>query len=552
MIDAHKAVFLPIDDRILNLYMGYVMNEKVLPELKKSEFYSIEYIEAREEDTPYFLDKCTKNSFRIYLYTYHALSQEKQFKLEKLIQSGIIISCQVISKISDLIPFINSEKISLSNSLLVIKDISEVHESNLLGFTTDGYNRNVELWNKGKSNYEYGISHMELNTNVTLREIGNKIEKDLIAKNKAFFRNDFILFLEDEWDEILNKYIEKNLIVINHRLSKKGMHLLYYPSVQLSDYLFQKPILDFIRYRLPVLYSFTDSELLDAIRLIVQKISPLEFYRMVLEELELPYFKRPCLLRNISGGSERSENRFTFQYIEYQTEKDLDNFFESYLQDLWIPEDKFHALAERNIIYNADNSFGVESKRDTEELKLKIDAIKAEGKFGVLAEAIMYMLESIKDEKPEILKKVKPFIEKNQLLESKVILSPVLIDNHYNIFLPDYGNIEVKMHALPKTVYILFLRHLEGIRFKELYEHKTELLEIYNVVTNKYDNEEIEKAIDDLVDMTKPSINQKCARIREAFRNIMDEHIARYYYIDGLNGQPKKISLPKNLIDIRY
>ena len=123
---------------------------------------------------------------------------------------------------------------------------------------------------------------------------------------------------------------------------------------------------------------------------------------------------------------------------------------------------------------------------------------------------------------------------------------------HFNIFLPDFGNKEVKMHALPKTVYILFLRYPTGIKLKELYQHKVELLEIYNKVTNKYEKDEIEKAINDLVDISNPSINQKCARIREAFRNIMDEHIAKHYYIDGYRGEPKKILLPQNLIDIRY
>ena len=133
-----------------------------------------------------------------------------------------------------------------------------------------------------------------------------------------------------------------------------------------------------------------------------------------------------------------------------------------------------------------------------------------------------------------------------------MVLSPILIDKHYNIFLPHFGNVEVKMHALPKTVYLFFLRYPKGVRFKELYQHKTELLHIYNRVTNKYDNAEIEKAINDLVDMTNPSINQKCARIRESFRKLMEENIARHYYIAGLNGEPKKISLPQNLIDIRY
>ena len=71
-------------------------------------------------------------------------------------------------------------------------------------------------------------------------------------------------------------------------------------------------------------------------------------------------------------------------------------------------------------------------------------------------------------------------------------------------------------------------------------------------MTNKYEKEEIERAIDDLVDMTKPNINIQCSRIRASFRNLMDEHIARHYYIDGFNGEPKKILIPDHLIDIRY
>ena len=82
--------------------------------------------------------------------------------------------------------------------------------------------------------------------------------------------------------------------------------------------------------------------------------------------------------------------------------------------------------------------------------------------------------------------------------------------------------------------------------------YKSELLEIYNKVTNKSDKDEIERAINDLVDMTNPSINQKCARIREAFRQYLDEDIAKFYFISGYNGEPKKIKLPRHLLTIHF
>ena len=108
------------------------------------------------------------------------------------------------------------------------------------------------------------------------------------------------------------------------------------------------------------------------------------------------------------------------------------------------------------------------------------------------------------------------------------------------------------MHALPKTVFILFLRYPDGIRFKELYLFKKELLEIYNMVSNKSDKNEIERAINDLVDYKNPSMNQKCARIREAFRNYLNEDTAKFYFVSGYNGGPKKIKLPRHLMTMHF
>jgi hypothetical protein len=402
---------------------------------------------------------------------------------------------------------------------------------------------------------EGGTGELEWNSSETFIGLKKKVEYYLKAKDKIFFDNRSILFIEDQTDAFLNNYIKVNLKKINRRLSEKGMNLMYFPSIQSNPSRINAQLLNFVRYRVPLLYSLTDNELKDVIITILGGISANDFYKMVLEELELPYFKRPCLLRSISGGFAHSENKFTYKPIEYSTKADLDEFFEEYIKQVKIPDDSegiMYSLAGDPKEYDADWHFGKESNQYLDELKQKIDAIKDAGEYKVLVEALMYMLETIKEEKPELINKIRPLLEKRKLLESNVVLSPLLIDNHYNIFLTDFGNTEVKMHALPKSVYILFLRHPYGIRFKELYQYKPELLDIYNKVTNKYEKEEIERAITDLVDMTKPNINIQCSRIRASFRSLMDEHIARHYYIDGLNGEAKKISIPENLIDIRY
>ena len=44
------------------------------------------------------------------------------------------------------------------------------------------------------------------------------------------------------------------------------------------------------------------------------------------------------------------------------------------------------------------------------------------------------------------------------------------------------------------------------------------------------------------------SINEKCARIREAFVSQFDEHLAKHYFVTGKRGEPKRIALDRNLI----
>jgi len=60
-----------------------------------------------------------------------------------------------------------------------------------------------------------------------------------------------------------------------------------------------------------------------------------------------------------------------------------------------------------------------------------------------------------------------------------------------------------------------------------------------------------DRALQSIEDVTNPllnSINEKCARIRAAFIGEFDDYMAKYYYIDGKRGEPKKISLPRDLV----
>lgn len=135
------------------------------------------------------------------------------------------------------------------------------------------------------------------------------------------------------------------------------------------------------------------------------------------------------------------------------------------------------------------------------------------------------------------------------LFEPERKLSRLIITADLKIYLPDY-NIEVRMEPLPKSIFLLFLNHPEGIRFKELSNYRNELTKIYSTVTNRTNLEDIEDSLNNVLDPTKNSINEKCSRIREAFLSQMDESIASAYYIYGTRNHPKCISIDRRCVII--
>lgn len=134
------------------------------------------------------------------------------------------------------------------------------------------------------------------------------------------------------------------------------------------------------------------------------------------------------------------------------------------------------------------------------------------------------------------------------LFKTKAQLSRLVISKDYRVLLPDYNDIEVKMEPLVKAVFFLFLKHPEGIVFKELADYREELLGIYKELKPMGLNKRTIQSIEDVTNPVLNSINEKCARIRSAFIKEFDESLAKNYFVIGERGEPKKISLPRDLV----
>ena len=172
----------------------------------------------------------------------------------------------------------------------------------------------------------------------------------------------------------------------------------------------------------------------------------------------------------------------------------------------------------------ADRNFDYEVTKLLEEARKQIDTLRARGVSQMVLD---------------------------RLVQPQRLLSRLLVTADWHIILIDYDDLEIEMRPLAKAVYLLFLCHPEGIRFKDLPDHRDELTRIYQVIRGGALTDKARQSIVDVTDPTKNSINEKCARIREAFLLKIDERLASKYIIKGYRARPKSIEICQNewLID---
>lgn len=134
------------------------------------------------------------------------------------------------------------------------------------------------------------------------------------------------------------------------------------------------------------------------------------------------------------------------------------------------------------------------------------------------------------------------------LLGYRVKPSRLSISTAGGIFLTDFDNKQVKMDDLTKAVYFYYLKHPEGARLKELQEHESEILGIYMSITGRDDIQGIRNSVHNLLDPYANNLNTCFSRIKRAFKNVVGDRIASFYYVDGSYAEVRTVKLDRDLV----
>ena len=122
------------------------------------------------------------------------------------------------------------------------------------------------------------------------------------------------------------------------------------------------------------------------------------------------------------------------------------------------------------------------------------------------------------------------------------------IDQHYSIRMDAQNGQALPLRPLAKALFILFLRHPEGILLKERDRYRQELEEIYSVICPNAAIEDVRARVGRLVDLQDNSFSEKASVLNARLEELLPVGVADNYKIQGNNGHPRRIPLNPLLV----
>jgi len=117
------------------------------------------------------------------------------------------------------------------------------------------------------------------------------------------------------------------------------------------------------------------------------------------------------------------------------------------------------------------------------------------------------------------------------------------------MFFTDLGGLELSLNPKEKALYLLFLKHEEGINITHLPDHREELMDFYAPICNQSEPELLNRAIDILINPFENDINVVLSRINRKIKEAVGDSLYSFYCIKGERGEIKRIKLDRELVN---
>ena len=329
---------------------------------KSQRYYSAvvrsKYKDAVWEDIPSFFDIAFERHYIVILYSTRWPTREEVKKLQYLKSNGFMAYFYVVKPPDGLLELTQKAFINRLNSKFILREADGFHvcsEDGTYDLETEAPDHtNVFLLRNKYANVpKYRVF-------ASFYDFCRFTQSKFLSRKQGNLSPDYLFYIGRDEETAIDAYVKAYHDELVERYKEKGFTFLYYPIAKDRPGYFSGFQLDYLKYRMPRLYSMTDESIREFLSVLQLEITASDFYRHFVQELELPHFTKPALVRllfRIDSNYPKSYPVYPFYRNAVQNPKE---WFDFHIEKIKIYESSdllYFQLEEKPEQYDADFYF---------------------------------------------------------------------------------------------------------------------------------------------------------------------------------------------------